>query len=202
MNFIRTYEDVYASYVRIRFVIRTRNRTEFLDFLEIDPNYFRRIALAAGKYLILLYMINSTIKSIAIAILLISAGLFFSCKQKTDNSTTDNKTVSKPQPAMQKTLKDIYKDSLVIINKSAKLEKANPVSGKFISVMEGDYQHLVMKAGGDTLSFWLYDYTDEDWLKLKAGDKIKVNWKKERNYIPEAGDTIEMDVATKIEKIK
>jgi hypothetical protein len=140
--------------------------------------------------------------STAMVVFLISSVLFFSCKQKTDNTATDNKTVGKPQPALQKTLKDIYKDSLVIIDKSEKLEKANPVTGKFISIMEGDYQHLVMKTGGDTLSFWLWDTNYEDWQNLKAGDKIKLNWKKERNYIPEAGDTIEMDVATKIEKVK
>lgn len=147
-------------------------------------------------------MINSTIKPIAIAILIISVCLFSSCKGKVDNSKTDIKDADKPQPALQKTLKDMYKDSLVIINKSVKLEKANPVTGQFIEVKEGDYQHLVMKTGGDTLSFWLWDTNYEDWQNLQAGAKIKLSWKKERNYIPEADDTIEMDVAVKIEKVK
>lgn len=73
-------------------------------------------------------------------------------------------------------------------------------TGDFIDIVSGDYQHLQMKTGNDTTYFWLSE--SFDYSLLKKGNKIKAFWRLERNYIPEAGDTVTMKVVYDVKLIE
>lgn len=79
-------------------------------------------------------------------------------------------------------------------------DKTFKTAGICLGVEIGDYQHLILLVGKDTVSFWLGVEIPEG--SISVGDPILVNWVKTRQYIPEAGEEMDLDLAIEVNKVK
>lgn len=81
---------------------------------------------------------------------------------------------------------------------------AEILEGRFLDLQFGDYAHLEIEdTKGQTHSFWLgNDRSLEKFVtdtEKYRGKRVRVHWHKTERHIPEAGGSMEIEEATKIE---